>query len=280
MSDVLSPKAIIPGQDASQASDGTANDQSTETPSSLPGELSRRVMDELDDALPEKFRGKSAYDVYQSYEHSEKEKGRIASELGQARKEAEEAKSRATLAEKQLQEAAALRTQNIQPTQPQQQEVDPLSEFDKQFAEQPKEAIRSGIKSALDEARKSQALTQYQMQQQAAQQRYETLKKDKSDFTELEPEMVALAQRFGQYIKPELVNRPEMVDLMYELARGRNVEKLVSKAVEKAKASGELVREEKRAAFSESSNSQGDSETPFADLSIEEMEKRLGRSNK
>jgi len=92
--------------------------------------------------------------------------------------------------------------------------------------------------------------------------------------------MVQLAQRFGQYIKPELVNRPEMVDLMYDLARGRNTEKLVTRAIEKAKASGELVREEKRAAFSESSNSQGDSTKPFADLSLEEMEKVLGRSNK
>lgn len=266
---------IIPGAPSTEA-DGTSNQETQESQS--PTELSRRTVDELDSALPEKFRGKSVYDLSESYQQLEKEKGRIASELGQARKAAEEAAAKSSLLERQLQDAANARLQ--QPTTPQQREVtDPLADFDQRFDKDPKEAVRYASQAAINEARNAQFQADQRMQQSLATQRYEQLKKDKSDFSEHEAEMVNLASKFGAYLRPEVANRPEIVDLMYDLARGRNTEKLISKAIENSKKAGELVRDEKRSAFSESSNSNGSSEKDFAELSLAEMEKRLGRSD-
>lgn len=272
---------IIPGKPADE---GTSNQNETQTndessSSAPPTELSARTVDELESSLPEKFRGKSAYDIYESYKQVEKDKGRIASELGQSRKAAEDAAARASLLERQLQEATQAR--NTTPANPEPQpEADPLADFDARFAKDPKEAVKYAAQASFNEARRAQANADIRMQQQLATNRYEQLKKDKSDFGELEPEMHNLAKQYGAYLRPEVANRPEVVDLMYDLARGRNAEKLISKAIENSKKSGDLVREEKRSAFSESSNSNGVSERPFEDLTIEEMEKRLGRSDK
>lgn len=258
-----------------QADETSQNDQS-QSPTEVT-ELSRRVVDELEDSLPDKFKGKSSYDIYKSYEHVEKEKGRISGELGQARKEAEEARNRASLLEKQLQEASTARQQPA----PAPVEVDPLSSFDEAFDADPKQAIKQATKAALDEAKKAHLYADYKAKQQSQAERYNQLRKDNPDFAELENEMVAIANEYLPSLPQHMAVEPKMIDLVYAIAKGRNMDKFVSREVEKKLKAGELAREEKRNAFSESAGSTGEStEKNFADLSLDEMVKVLGKADK
>jgi hypothetical protein len=91
--------------------------------------------------------------------------------------------------------------------------------------------------------------------------------------------MRRLAQKYSPFLRPEVANTKETVELLYDLARAKNEQKFIQRALDTAKKSSELVREEKRKAFSESSNSQGDApSTSIDDLSAEELGRLLPRA--
>lgn len=222
--------------------------------------------------IPQKFIGKSAQDIIKSYRELESQFGKISSEKAQIEKEREEIRQRQLALESELQ-----RTTHQQPV-PQQVQVDedPLSNFDKVFESDPKEAVKETFKKVQEKIQRAGQEAYYAAQRQAQAEYYNRMKKENPDFAELEPEMIAIAQKFGPHLHPSVLNSPEAIDLMYSIARGRNVQKYVQREVEKTKTASQLVREEKRNTFSETTNSAGDTARPFESLSLSEMKAMLG----
>jgi hypothetical protein len=200
-------------------------------------------------AIPEKFHNKTQAEIIKSYLELEKHAGKISSERAQEKKAAEEAKNRAEQLERQLQQASFSSQQTQSNQRPVSEPQDPFKSFDEEFESDPKKAIRSGLERARDEARLESARAREALLQQDQASYYERLKKENQEFQELEPEMTRLAQQFGGYLKPEALRSRQVIDLMFNLARGQNVEKIVKRAVETTKKSSELVRDEKKRGF-------------------------------
>ena len=236
------------------------------------------------DGIPKKFLESSKYDVIQSYQELEKDRGRLASELGELRKSQEE------MAEKYKQlETERFQAQQVQqplPVQQEtpQQEIDPLSVFDSKFDEDPKAAIREAVL-------RQQQLLESQIQQQRANieaskasEFYFSQKESNPDFARREPVMQQLAQQYSHIIKPEFLNSADAIKVLDLMSRGADLDYYKKAAVEDTKKHRASQVEEKRRAQSESSNSQGDQIVTPKDMSHEEAmkyyEQRFGYSDK
>lgn len=233
-----------------------------------------------EDMIPEKFIGKSPLEIAKAYQELERMHGRIASEKGHAEKKAEEAAARAAALEAQLQQASAQRQQQHQDQDNSQQDMDPIQVLEKQWDESPREAIKQALK--VSETREAQKRFSEQMKQQVAATtaRYHEMKAKNSDFVQLEPTMVELSKKYGALLRPEVLNSPETLDILYDLAKAKNLDAVVEQRLAAKQKTTASIKEEKRKVFSESSRSEGDSSRPFSSLSLEEMKKVLGRSDK
>lgn len=226
--------------------------------------------------LPEKFRGKTPQEIAKSYMELEKQYGKIGSEKSHIEKEREEAKARAEQAERERQHLYQ-QLQNTVPRTPV-QEVDPLVAYEEEVAKDPIEAIRSLGKKVIADTQKTRAQILAEVQAQQAANFYQRQRAENPDFAANEKDMQRLAQQYMGFLRPEVANTPETIALLYKLARAENMERYVDEAVKKRQSASESVKQEKRAAFSESSNSQGESKVAFDDLSLEEQERILGRA--
>lgn len=230
-------------------------------------------------SIPQKFVGKSPMEIIQAYKELEKDRGRLASELGSTRKDKEELENRYKQVE------SAYTTQQYQAQAPRQvqiqaeEEADPVSVFEAKFEEDPRNAIKDALKqinSSVSNRLKKQSLAQAQAEASAY---YNSQKQNNPDYARREPIMQQLALEMQDIIKPEALTSVKALKALDLMSRGADVDYYTKQAAERAQKDGLSVRSEKQRAQSESSTSQGDKQVSFADLSLEEMRKALGRSD-
>lgn len=232
---------------------------------------------ETDSSIPEKFRGKSIEDISKSYREIEKYSGRLSSEKAHLERANEEMRQRLAQLEQQVQTISTTRAHQPQEAQ----EADPLSSIEDEFEQDPRAAFKKVVEHMRQVPR--QLETRLTVQQQAAQASsyYAQQMKDNQDFRELEPEMKRIAREFGSMVRPEHLNSPKTIEILYKIAKAENLDRYTKSAADKAIQAKNLVREEKRAAVSESaSGGTSGAAKPFEEWSLEEMERFLGRASK
>ena len=271
------------------ANETIANQQATSQESNAQATLEQQTPElstqgqseavETVDAIPQKFVGKSPMEIIQAYKELEKERGRLASELGTTRKDKEELETRY----KQVESAYATQQHQVQaPRQVQiqaEEETDPVSVFEAKFEEDPREAIKAALKelnSSVSNKLKKQSLAQAQAE---AIEYYNSQKRTNPDYARREPIMQQLAAELSDIVKPEHVNSVRVLKALDLMSKGLNIEHYTSEAAARAQKDGLSVRSEKQRAQSESSSSQGDKLVNFSDLSLDDMRKALGRSD-
>lgn len=229
--------------------------------------------DQLGTAIPEKFLNKSPLEIIQAYNNLEKHNSKVASERAQ------EKKAREDLESKYKDLEARVNTMQTQPSQQQEEqstEPDPFDEYEQQFDQNPKEAIKSLIGKTKAQLVAERRLMRMELDQRQASEYYNTQKRDNPEYAKLEPTMLSLAQEYGDLVSEDKVNSVKALKLLHLAAKGAKLEEYVSEASSKAKKETSTIRDEKRQAFSESPSSQGDAKVAFNDLSVEQMEKVLG----
>lgn len=232
-----------------------------------------------DDQIPEKFVGKSPLEIIRSYQNAEKTIGRLGSEKAQRERELEEERQKRLALEAQFaqQQQAAAQAQYNPPAQ---QEQDPVQVLESTWHESPLEAVKRALQTK-DQRDAFQRRQEHQQRMAAATAaRWEELKRTNPEATELEPVMSQLAQQYRHLVAPEKLNSPEFVDLLYTQAKARNADKYIAAEVDKRLQKNNAIKQEKRSAFSESSNSQGASTRNVNDMSREELKALIGYSDK
>jgi hypothetical protein len=232
--------------------------------------------------IPEKFVGKSPFEIAQAYREAEKDRGRLANELGSARKEREELENRLKELERESARYAPMPTQVAPPTQPTPQvEADPLSVIDTQWDEDPKQAFKNAIRLQQEMLTKQNQQQSVQQRQTDANQWYYSQKKENPDYARREQLMQQASHRFNSIIKPEYANSVEVLQALDLISRGMDIDYYSKQAVDKARQDGLSVREEKRRAQSESSYSEGESSASVdvRKMPLDDLEKLLGESD-
>lgn len=228
-------------------------------------------------SIPAKFRGKSAQDIAQAYVELERHAGKLGSEKSHYEKELETAKQRASEMEQRLQAEVQRFQQQQQSYREVPKEEDPLSSFDENFEKDPREAVKSLGKTLIEETRKTKERIALEARASQAADYYSRQMRENPDFVEREKDMQRLAQRYASRLRPEHINDPETIDLLYKLARAERMDSYIDSAVKKSKAAGDMVKQEKRGVFSESAGASQNDNVKFDDLTIEEMQRALGR---
>lgn len=230
-------------------------------------------------AIPEKFVGKSPLEIIHAYRELEKERGRLASELGSTRKERESLEEQYRSLERERIAQSQMPTQRPPKVVEMEEEVDPLSVFERKFEEDPKEAIKQalkGLNQSVNTKLKQQTIQQIQAE---GSEYYWKQKKDNPDYSRREPLMQQLASELQDIVKPEYLNSAKVLRALDLMSRGADVDYYAKQAVERVQKDGLSVRSEKQRAQSESAVSKGDRAVPFQNLSLDEMRKALGRAD-
>jgi hypothetical protein len=262
----------------SQESSGTPNQQQEQSTLDPRLEAIRQEQEsEPDYSVPEKFKGKTLHDVSKSYTELEKHVGRLGSEKAHAEKALEEAKARAAQLEAERQALyAQLQSRSSVPEQ-RQQEPDLFESFEAEVERDPVNAIKGVGKKLINETRDVRRQISQEMQAKQAADYYQRQRKENPEFAALEQDMQQLAMQYGRFIQPEVANSPETIDLLFSLAKSKNMSRYIDDAVKKAQAANDMVKAEKRQAFSESSTSTGQGRVNPDDLSLEELARLLGK---
>lgn len=225
------------------------------------------------DGLPDKFAGKSAADIAQAYRELEKERGRLASELGSARKEREDTEYRF----RNLEQAVA--RHNSVPSPQQQAETDPFSTFEESFDNDPKQAIKQALLKQQDLANRQAANQSMQQRAVEAQDFYWRQKKENQDYARREPLMQQLVSEYQDIIRPEFLNSKKALEALDLMSRGRDVDYYTKQAVATASKNGSSQRNEKLRAQSESGSSDGSQGIDTGKMSSKDIAKLLKRSD-
>ena len=226
--------------------------------------------------IPKKFVGKDINEVFDAYRALESEKGRLASELGQERKEREEQQRRIENLESQMRQPANFQQQPQQPVQ-QPQYVDPLESFEDEFNEDPARAVSRALRQQ-ELARKAE-LEQIQQQTKAssASDYYYKQKAENPDFARREQIMAQLLQRYGAHFADH--QSKEVLEILDLASQGYDRKYYEQQAASKIQEGKNQVLSEKRQAQSEAPYTEGEQSVNFEDLSLEEMEKLLPKSD-
>ena len=108
--------------------------------------------------VPKKFIGQGFDDVVKAYTGVEKLNGKLSSELEQVRREREEFEAR--LKELESRTTAIPTQQTYQPQAAPETETDPLAEFDNQWDDDPKEAVRRTLQREREQRQREAAQQQ------------------------------------------------------------------------------------------------------------------------
>lgn len=221
--------------------------------------------------IPEKFEGKSLDDIMSAYRELEKDRGRLASEVGESRKKMEE------LEEKYRTEELSRMSQPVPPQQDVQpaQQMDPFSVLRTKFDEDPRAAIEESMQIQQDLLQNQMQMQRLQDQSNKAHDYYNNQKKDNPDFARRETSMQSLAKQYAHVVKPEYLNSPEMIKILDLASRGNDIGYYEQSAIKTAQERGASVLEEKRRAGSVSSNSEGDKQGSLSDMSNDEFLKTM-----
>ncbi len=257
-----------------QAPESEVNESNQEALDASAEEAPEAAEAELD-AIPEKFVGKSPLDIIKAYNNAERQLSKVSSERAEERKRREDLERRMQETEARL---SALSSQPSQAPREEKAETDPFEDYDKQFDTDPKEAIKSLVAKSKEQLRRERELNAMQQEASRAQDYYQSQKRDNPEYAKLEPKMQELAKQFGHLVDPRKSNSVEALKLLHLAAKGASFEALAAEVASKAKKETSAVKQEKRAAFSESSNSKGSNSTRWEDLSVEQMEKLLPKA--
>lgn len=266
----MSDEKIAQPQATSQESQAELQPQTPEI--STPGQS--ETVEEAN-SIPQKFVGKSPMEIIQAYRELEKERGRLASELGSSRKEKESLEEQYRQAERERIAYAQAATQRQPRTVQMQEEEDPIAVFDSKFDEDPKTAVKLAL-NAVSSKMKQQSLAQAHAE---AEGYYRKQKQENPDYSRREPIMQQLALEMQEIIRPEALTSVKALRALDLMSRGMDMDYYTKQAAERAQQGGLSVRSEKQRAQSESSVSKTDSSVPFEKLSLDEMRKVLGRSD-
>lgn len=227
------------------------------------------AQEESESSLPEKFVGKSAAEIAASYKELEKRLGQLGGEKSAAERTAQEYAAR--VAQYEAYVAGLSRSSSTpQPTQ----SNDPLAVFEEAWEnEGPKEAIR-----------KLAMLQQQSTQSQVVQRKYEDtqsyvqrMQKENPDFAELMPEMQRVAAELEPSLSPDARYSRQAVDMVYHIAKARNISKYAQAEAAKVSAATEITKTKKRQSVSESvRGSKGESTKDISEMSLDELRKTLG----
>lgn len=257
-----------PSQDGDLASD---NEQTLET---SPEESSEELS-----GIPDKFKDKDPMEIIKSYTNLEKQMSKISSERASEKKTREDLELRQRQMETTIQ---VLQEQLSRPAQRQvmESESDPLSDYEKAFEEDPKKAIRDLALASQRAAERKAERIAMEVESRQVQEYHNQQKQENPDYVKHLPKMQSLAQEFGDLVKPEKSNSLKALKLLHLAARGASVDDYVSEAISRAKKEGNAVRDEKKKAFSESSQSTGDGKkVDFSQMSSADMAKHLPRAD-
>lgn len=228
-----------------------------------------------EDAIPEKYVGKSPADIIKMHQEAERVIGRLGSEKGFKEREAEELRQRMAQLEARLTQAPQPpQHQSAQPVP----EEDPLQVFNKVWEENPKEAIAKAFETLEQRNARFEAQRQHESNQRALQAKYAEMRAQYPDFTELEPTMVQLTAQVQRFIPQQSLNRPETLEALYLMARGQNFSKAVETEAEKKAKKQTQIREQKKAAFSESGTSRGEATKAPEAMTTAELAALIGYS--
>lgn len=206
--------------------------------------------------LPEKFKGKPLEDIVKSYENLE----------------AEHTRARMSLREKEQQVSIyeqALRTQSQAQPQVQRESEDQV--FMREWEQDPARATYNQSQRSLQ---KAAALNN----QTASTMFYNTVKNDDRnypDFNELEPRMMEIARENADIIKPDMLNSPRVINLLYKQAVSEKIGNNISKARIQGQMEAESRRKEIKAAQFENPTPISASNLSSEDKTIEQLEKEL-----
>jgi hypothetical protein len=230
-------------------------------------------------SIPEKFVGKSPMEIIQAYRELERDRGRLASELGSTRKERESLEEQYRALERERIAQSQMPTQRPPKVVELEEELDPVSVFESKFEEDPKEAIKAalkGLNQSVSSKFKQQTLQQIQAE---GAEYYWTQKKANPDYARREPLMQQLASELQDIVKPEFLNSAKVLKALDLMSKGADLDYYSKQAVERVQKDGLSVRSEKQRAQSESAVSYGDKSVSFEKLSLDEMRRALGRSD-
>lgn len=217
--------------------------------------------------IPEKWVGKKFEDVVAAYSEVEKEKGRLADEVGSHRKKVEELEQR-------LQQA--LSQPSPQPVATQKEKT-PEELYEEEWQVDPKQA-------ALNYTKRTQEVAEQKNLAMQTVQYYQAAKsgqlKGWEDFNELEPTMTNIAQRYAGLVNPKYLNSPQMLEVLYLMARGSTLDARLEKERAKVASNQDVIAKKKAAAFSESPSTSTQGTVDMNSLSLEELSKILPRANR
>lgn len=266
----MSDEKIAQPQATSQESQAVEQPQTLETSTQGQSEAVEEA-----NSIPQKFVGKSPMEIIQAYRELEKERGRLASELGSTRKERETLEEQYRQAERERIAYAQAANQRQPRTVQMEEEQDPIAVFDSKFDEDPRTAVKMAL-NAVSSRIKQQSLAQAQAE---AEGYYRKQKQDNPDYARREPIMQQLAIEMQDIIRPEALTSVKALRALDLMSRGMDMDYYTKQAAERAQQGGLSVRSEKQRAQSESAVSKGDTSVPFEKLSLDEMRKALGRSD-
>lgn len=223
-------------------------------------------------AIPEKFVGKSAIEVIEAYNNLERHNSKVSSERAEERKKREELEERI----RQLETRPATQPQYVQQVEQPKAETDPFSDYEEAFDSNPREGIKDLVAKTAAQLRREFQQQKIDEERIAAASYHMKQKQENPLYAKLEPTMVQLANKHQNLVRSDKLNSVQALELLYLAAKGAQAEELASEAASRAKKEQQVVKEEKRSAFSESTASKGDSKVAFNDLSLADMEKALG----
>lgn len=230
--------------------------------------------------IPEKFVGKSVEEVAESYVNLEKQMSKIQSERAAERKNREDLDSRYKMLESNLQILQHQLSQQPQHRQVMEPETDPISDYEKTFDEDPKKAVKDLVDAVTRKTRGGAQEVSAQVQRALVKDYHERQIKENPEYKKLLPKMQSLAAEYNDLVRPEKSGSIEALKLLQLLALGATRDEYVQEAISKAKQTADAVKSEKRNAFSESSQSTGDSKKlDFSKMSSAEMAKYLPRAD-
>jgi hypothetical protein len=228
-------------------------------------------------AIPEKYVGKSPAEIIKMHQEAERVIGRLGSEKGYKEREAEDLRQRmAQLEARFTQSPQPPQTQSAQPVA----EEDPAKVFDKYWEENPKEAIQKAFETVAQRERRMRDQAEFDSNNRALASKYQEMKSKHSDFDQLEPVMTQMVQslRSSGLVSDRALNRPEALEFLYKAARGENFEKSVETEAEKKAKKQTQIREQKKAAFSESGSSRSEATKAPSSMTAKELAAMIGYS--
>jgi len=204
------------------------------------------IQEELN--VPEKFKGKPLAEVVRSYENLESEHTR-------QRQYVRELENNLN----QMRQSAPVESED--------------DVFKREWEQDPQLAI-------LNRQRRTEAKLNLELAKANTVLFYKTAKNDEINypgFKDVEPRMIEIANSYGRFLRPEMANSPEVIDLLYKMAISERSPDSIAKAKLVGKKEAEnRKRELAKASFESPTPAQSQSSDDFQELTLEQMKQKLG----